>query len=376
MSSETHSDTHGMETLQRTPLHDVHVALNAKMVPFAGFEMPVQYPTGITTEHKAVRENAGLFDVSHMGEFMIRGPQAIDFVTYVTTNDVAALEVGQAHYSAILNDDGRMVDDCLIYRFANHIMMVVNASNKDKDLAHISTRLSKFDCTIEDVSDRIALMALQGPNAEKVLARHTDVNLSEIKYYHFTTGIVAGAGDVIISRTGYTGEDGFELYLDADNAVTVWNALTRDGDVTPAGLGCRDSLRLEMGMALYGNDIDDTTTPYEANLAWIVKLKKGDFVGKAALEAQKAAGVPRKLVGFTSPERAFPRHGYPVYYNGTPSGEVRSGTMSPSLNIPIGTAYLPADAAKEGTEFEIEIRGKRVPAVVQKMPFYKNASHK
>lgn len=370
------AETQGTETLQRTPLHDVHVALNAKMVPFAGFEMPVQYPTGITAEHKAVRENAGLFDVSHMGEFMIRGRQAVEFVTYVTTNDVAALEVGQAHYSAILNDQGTMVDDCLVYRFANHIMMVVNASNKDKDLAHISTQLSKFDCTIEDVSDRIALLALQGPNAEKVLARHTSENLSEIKYYHFKTGSVAGVGDVIISRTGYTGEDGFELYLDSDKAVTVWNALTRDGDVTPAGLGCRDSLRLEMGMALYGNDIDDTTTPYEANLAWIVKLKKGDFVGKAALEAQKAAGVPRKLVGFTSPDRAFPRHGYPVYYNGAQSGEVLSGTMSPSLNIPIGTAYLPTDAAKEGTEFEIEIRGKRIPAVVQKMPFYKNASHK
>jgi aminomethyltransferase len=367
-------DTQG--TLQRTPLHDVHVGLNAKMVPFAGFEMPVQYPTGITAEHKAVRESVGLFDVSHMGEFMIRGPQAIDFVTYVTTNDVAALAVGQAHYSAILNDAGTMVDDCLIYRFADHIMMVVNASNKDKDLAHISTQLSKFDATIEDVSDSTALLALQGPKAEEVMARHTDADLSAIKYYHFTTGTVDGVPNVIISRTGYTGEDGFELYFDAEKAPHIWNALTAQGDVTPAGLGCRDSLRLEMGMALYGNDIDDTTTPYEAGLAWIVKMKKGDFVGKGALEQQKAAGVPRKLIGFTSPDRAFPRHGYPVYYNGVQSGEVRSGTMSPTLNIPIGTAYLPFDAAKEGTEFEIEIRGKRVPAVVQKMPFYKDASHK
>ena len=345
------------------------------MVPFAGFEMPVQYPTGITAEHKAVRETAGLFDVSHMGEFIIRGPQAIDFVNYVTTNDVNALVVGQAHYSAILNDRGTMEDDCLVYRFADHIMMVVNASNKDKDLAHITTQLSNFDCTIEDVSDDIALLALQGPNAVKILARHTDVDLSKIKYYHFTVGSVAGVPDVIISRTGYTGEDGFELYLDGSRAAEVWNALTRDGDVTPAGLGCRDSLRLEMGMALYGNDIDDGTTPYEAGLGWIVKLKKGDFVGKAALELQKANGIPRKLIGFTSPERAFPRHGYQVFYNGQPSGEVRSGTMSPSLNIPIGTAYLPFDAAKEGTQFEIEIRGKRIPAVVQKVPFYKNASH-
>jgi len=362
--------------MQRTALYDTHVALGAKMVPFAGFEMPVQYPAGITAEHTAVRTGAGLFDVSHMGEFMIRGPQAVEFVNYVTTNDVTALAVGQAHYSALLNERGTMEDDCLVYRFADHIMMVVNASNKDKDLAHISQHLSKFDCTIEDVSDRIALLALQGPTAATILARHTDADLASIAYYHFTVGTVAGVPDVIISRTGYTGEDGFELYFDASRAAHVWSALTKDGDVQPAGLGCRDSLRLEMGMALYGNDIDDTTTPYEAGLAWIVKLKKGDFVGKSALEAQKAAGVPRKLVGFSSAERAFPRHGYPVFHNGAASGEVRSGTMSPSLNIPIGTAYLPFDAAKEGTEFEIEIRGKRVPVTVQKMPFYKNASHK
>jgi aminomethyltransferase len=357
--------------MKKTPLYDTHVALGAKMVPFAGFEMPVQYPTGITAEHKAVRERAGLFDVSHMGEFIVRGPQTIEFVNYVTTNDVTALAIGQAHYSAILNERGTVEDDCLIYRFADHIMMVVNASNKDKDFEHISAQLSKFDCTLEDVSDAIALLALQGPDAEKILARHTDTDLSQIKYYHFTVGTVAGVPDVIISRTGYTGEDGFELYFPGVSATKIWQALTANGDVTPAGLGSRDSLRLEMGMALYGNDIDDTTTPYEAGLGWIVKLKKGDFVGKSALEQQKAAGVPRKLIGFTTPERAFPRHGYAVFYNGQLSGEVRSGTMSPTLNIPIGTAYLPFDAAKEGTEFEIEIRGKRIPAVVQKMPFYK-----
>jgi aminomethyltransferase len=357
--------------MKKTPLYDTHVALGAKMVPFAGFEMPVQYPTGITAEHKAVRERAGLFDVSHMGEFIVRGPQAVEFVNYVTTNDVTALAIGQAHYSAILNERGTVEDDCLIYRFADHIMMVVNASNKDKDFEHISLQLSKFDCTLEDISDAIALLALQGPDAEKILARHTDTDLSQIKYYHFTVGTVAGVPDIIISRTGYTGEDGFELYFPSVSAPKIWQALTSAGDVTPAGLGSRDSLRLEMGMALYGNDIDDTTTPYEAGLGWIVKLKKGDFVGKSALEQQKAAGVPRKLIGFTTSERAFPRHGYAVFYNGQPSGEVRSGTMSPTLNLPIGTAYLPFDAAKEGTEFELEIRGKRVPAVVQKMPFYK-----
>lgn len=361
---------------QRTPLHDVHIALGAKMVPFAGFEMPVQYPAGITAEHKSVRENVGLFDVSHMGEFMIRGPQAIDFANYVTTNDVAALAVGQAQYSTILNEGGTIVDDCLVYRFPDHLMMVVNASNKDKDLEHIKAYMGRFDCSIEDVSDRIALLALQGPRAQEVMARFTDVNLDDIAYYHFQVATVAGVPGVILSRTGYTGEDGFELYFDASRAVEMWNALMSEGSVTPAGLGARDTLRLEMGMALYGNDIDDGTTPYEAGLGWLVKLKKGDFVGKEALERQKAAGIPRKLVGFTMPDRAFPRHGYPVWCNGAASGEVRSGTMSPTLGIAIGTAYLPLAAAKEGTEFGVEIRGKRLPAVVQKMPFYKNASHR
>jgi aminomethyltransferase len=346
------------------------------MVPFAGFEMPVQYPAGITAEHKSVRESVGLFDVSHMGEFMIRGAQAIDFANYVTTNDVAALSVGQAQYSTILNEGGTIVDDCLVYRFPDHLMMVVNASNKDKDLAHISAYMDRFDCSIEDVSDRIALLALQGPRAQEVMARFTDVNLDDIAYYHFQVATVAGVPDVILSRTGYTGEDGFELYFDASRAVELWNALMSDGSVVPAGLGARDTLRLEMGMALYGNDIDDGTTPYEAGLGWLVKLKKGDFVGKEALERQKAAGIPRKLIGFTMPDRAFPRHGYPVSCDGVASGEVRSGTMSPTLGIAIGTAYLPLAVAKEGTQFEVEIRGKRLPAVVQKMPFYKNASHR
>lgn len=361
---------------QRTPLHEVHVSLGAKMVPFAGFEMPVQYPSGITAEHKSVRESVALFDVSHMGEFMIRGAQAIDFANYVTTNDVAALSVGQAQYSTILNDGGTIVDDCLVYRFPDHLMMVVNASNKDKDLAHISKYIDRFDCSIEDVSDRIALLALQGPRAQEVMARFTDVNLDDIAYYHFQVATVAGVPDIILSRTGYTGEDGFELYFDASRAVEVWNALMSDGSVVPAGLGARDTLRLEMGMALYGNDIDDGTTPYEAGLGWLVKMKKGDFVGKEALERQKAAGIPRKLIGFTMPDRAFPRHGYAVSCGGVASGEVRSGTMSPTLGIAIGTAYLPLDVAKEGTEFEVEIRGKLFPAVVQKMPFYKNASHR
>ena len=362
-------------TLKRTPLHDIHVALGAKMVPFAGYEMPVQYPTGITAEHKAVRERAGLFDVSHMGEFLIRGADAVKFVTHVTTNDVAALAVGQAHYSSILNDRGTFEDDCLVYRFDDHLMMVVNASNVAKDLAHISRHLDRFDASIEDVSDEIALLALQGPQATRILQPLTNVDLSGIKYYHFAIGTVAGVPDIVVSRTGYTGEDGFELYFDNAHASHIWNAITAGGEVAPAGLGCRDSLRLEMGMALYGSDIDDTVTPLEANLAWIVKLAKGDFVGRDALVRQKEQGIAKKLVGFTTSERAFPRHGYPVICNDEQSGVVCSGTLSPSLNVPIGTCYLPTAHAKPGSELGIDIRGKIVKAEVVKTPFYKNGSH-
>ena len=362
--------------LKRVPLHDIHVALGGKIVPFAGYEMPVQYPTGITAEHKAVRERAGLFDVSHMGEFLVKGPGAIDFVNSVTTNNAASLEVGQVQYSALLNDRGTFVDDCLVYRFADHVMIVVNASNATKDWAHISPAAAAFDCVMTDVSDETALLALQGPMAHQILQPFTDVDIEPIEYYHFRTGSVAGVPDVVVSRTGYTGEDGFELYLPNAHATTVWKALTADGRVTPAGLGARDSLRLEMGMALYGNDIDDTVTPYEANLGWIVKLQKGDFTGRDALVRQKAEGVTRKLVGFTSSEKVFPRHGYPVFCQGAPSGVVCSGTMSPSLGIPIGTCYVPVASAGEGSALEIDVRGKRVPASVVKMPFYKNASHR
>jgi aminomethyltransferase len=253
-------------------------------------------------------------------------------------------------------------------------MMVVNGSNKDKDLAHISQYLPRFDATIEDRTEEIALLAVQGPKAAAILQALTSTDLSTIGYYHFTEGDVSGVSG-IISRTGYTGEDGFELYFGADDAHRMWDALLATGQITPAGLGSRDSLRLEMGMALYGNDIDDGTSPLEANLQWLVKMAKGDFVGRDALERQKASGLTRKLVGFTTSDRAFPRHGYPVFYEGEASGEVRSGTMSPTLGIPIGTCYLPLAGTREGTAFEIEIRGKRIPATVVKPPFYKDASH-
>ena len=361
-------------SLRRTPFYDKHVALGAKIVPFAGYEMPVQYAQGITVEHKAVRERAGLFDVSHMGEFIITGDRAVEFVNYVTTNDVAALVIGQVHYSTILNERGTIEDDCLVYRFADKVMMVVNASNVQKDYATIAKHADKFGVKLEDVSDSMGLLALQGPKAAAILQTLTKTDLSQIKYYHFAEGEVAGM-PMIISRTGYTGEDGFELYHDVQYSTRLWDAVMAAGDVTTAGLGARDTLRLEMGMALYGNDIDDTVTPLEANLGWLVKLKKGEFVGSDVLNKQKSEGLKKRLVGITMSDRNIARHGYPVFANGEPSGVVCSGTMSPTLGIPIGTAYVPTDLAKEGSTFEVEIRGKRVPATVVKPPFYKDASH-
>ncbi|MEJ7812119.1 MAG: glycine cleavage system aminomethyltransferase GcvT [Gemmatimonadaceae bacterium] len=364
------SQSAATQNLRYTPFHAVHAALGAKLVPFAGYEMPVQYPTGITAEHRAVRERCGLFDVSHMGEFMVRGAGAVDFVNALTSNDVAALAHGQVHYTTLLNERGTIEDDCLVYRFANRVMVVVNASNRVKDLELMMAERSRFDCSLEDISDDIALLALQGPRAAGILQSLTGTDLAAIPYYHFAEGSVAGMPS-IISRTGYTGEDGFELYFPPPHAEAMWNALLAAGDVTPAGLGCRDTLRLEAGMALYGNDIDDTVTPLEANLAWLVKLDKGDFVGRDALVRQKADGVKRRLTGFTMADRSFPRPGYGVYLGGEQQGAVRSGTVSPTLGTPIGTCYLPAGAAKAGDGIEIDIRGRRVPAVVAKLPFYK-----
>jgi aminomethyltransferase len=368
--------TTAASALRRTPFYHIHKALNARVVPFAGYEMPVTYPTGITIEHKAVREQAGLFDVSHMGEFVIRGDRMVEFVNYLTSNDVAQLANGQVHYSTILNERGTIVDDCLVSKFADRIVMVVNASNREKDYAHITQHAARFGVQTGDISDDIALLALQGPITEQILQPLVDVDLAAIKYYFHSWGHVAGM-HALISRTGYTGEDGFELYFDPRYAEPIWNLLIGTGRVTPAGLGARDTLRLEMGMALYGNDIDDTVTPLEANLGWLTKIDKGDFVGRDALVKQKREGLTKRLVGFSIDDgRSIARHGYPVYFNGKPSGGVGSGTMSPSLNVPIGTAYLPLAGAKEGSKFEIDIRGKRVGATVVKPPFYKKGSHK
>lgn len=365
-----------MGDLKRTPLYELHVDLNAKMVPFAGFSMPVQYPTGIRCEHQAVREAAGLFDVSHMGEFLVTGPDAGAFVSYTTSNDPLALVVGQAQYSVMCHQSGGIVDDLLVYRLGeDRFRLVVNAANLDKDWAHLKEQATRFDVHLEDESDGIGLLALQGPLSQQILAPLASEDLESIGFYEFTQGQVAGA-PCVISRTGYTGEDGFELYLPAERTAAVWEALIDAGSsvgLIPAGLGCRDSLRLEMGYALYGNDLDDGTSPLEAGLGWLVKLDKKDFIGRDALIRQKTDGLARRLRGFRLLERGFPRPGYEVSFDGTVCGIVRSGTLSPSLGEGIGTAYLPP-AAKPGSAVELSIRDRSIPAEVVAMPFFAKGS--
>jgi aminomethyltransferase len=361
------------ESLRRTALYETHKALGAKLVPFAGWEMPVQYSGGILAEHHAVRTAAGIFDVSHMGEFEITGPDRNALVNRITCNDVAALDAGGVQYSAILTPEGTFVDDCTVYRFEDKLMIVVNASNVARAWEHIVDQKGGANVRLKDISDEVGLLALQGPSAQALLQPLTDTRLDDIGYYRFAVGRINGA-QCFISRTGYTGEDGFELYCRERDTVALWQALTAAG-ARPIGLGARDSLRLEMGYALYGHDIDDTITPLEAGLGWIVKLDKGSpFTGDRALREQKLRGVTRKLVGFRLDGRGFPRHGYPVYVNGRDVDVVRSGTMSPSLGQAIGTTYLPADSAKVGTRFEVECRGERIPAEVVKRPFYTKGS--
>ena len=362
--------------LKRTALYDFHVANNAKIVPFAGFEMPVQYPTGITREHQIVRESVGVCDVSHMGEFEVTGPDRNAFVNRLTCNDVSVLAEGQAQYSAFLTEKGTFIDDCLVYRFDDRIMLVVNASNIKADWQYIVNKKQGINVRLKDISDEVALLAVQGPKSEALVAPLAGSDVAGIGYYHFETGRVAGV-DCFISRTGYTGEDGFELYFRTKHADKMWQALVGEGRGQPVGLGCRDSLRLEMGYALYGSDIDETTNAYEARLGWIVKLKKGaPFAGRAALEQLKAAGGPtRKLSGFTVTKKgSIPRHGYDVYLKGHKIDIVRSGGFSPSLQKAIGTTYLPTHSIEPGTVIEIDCRGKRVEAAVTATPFYHGGS--
>jgi len=358
--------------LRRTPLYARHVALGARMVPFGGWEMPVEY-SGITDEHLAVRTRAGLFDVSHMGQIEVAGRDALAGLQRITSNDASKLTIGQAQYAALTTERGAFVDDLLVYRLANdHFMLVVNASNIEKDFAWIAQGVAVAgDAVAVNTSARYALIAVQGPAAREVLQPLTAADLG-MKYYWFATGEVAGVR-ATISRTGYTGEDGYEVFVAPAYAARVWDALLEAGravDLRPAGLGARDTLRLEAAMRLYGNDIDDTTSVLEAGLEWIVSWSKGDFVGREALAAQKAAGVPRRLVGFEMSDRAIARHGYPVVIGDQPVGVVTSGTQTPFLRKAIGMAYVPASVAPDA-EIAIDIRNRRVPARLVPLPFYK-----
>jgi aminomethyltransferase len=359
--------------LRQTPLHARHVALGARMVPFGGWDMPVEY-SGISAEHLAVRTRVGLFDVSHMGEIEVAGRDALAAIQRITSNDAAKLKVGQAHYSGLTTEQGTFVDDLLVYRLADtHFLLVVNASNIEKDFDWITSHTSGIgDVVAVNTSSRYALIAVQGPAARDVLQPLTGVDLAGMKYYWFATGEVASAR-VTISRTGYTGEDGFEIFVAPAYASRVWDALLEAGraaDIRPCGLGARDTLRLEAAMRLYGNDIDDTTTVLEADLEWIVSWTKGDFLGRSALEAQKQAGVPRKIAGFEMVDRAIARHGHLVVVDGQPAGVVTSGTQTPFLKKAIGMAYVPS-SFRDGDSIEIDIRNRRAAARIVPLPFYK-----
>jgi len=359
------------EPLRRTAFHEFHVQLGGRLVPFAGFEMPLQF-AGIVKEHRAVRESVGLFDVSHMGEVEVAGPQALALTQLLITNDASTLTDGQALYSTMCLPSGGIVDDVLVYRFdEQRYLFVVNAANHDKDLAWMLEH-RRSDADVIDRSAETAQLALQGRLAPEILAKITDLDLDAITFYRFAEGDVAGV-PAVVSRTGYTGEDGFELYMDPDDGPAIFEALMEHGEplgLVPVGLGARDTLRLEMKMALYGNDITEDTTPLEAALGWVVKLDKGDFRGKDALVRQKQEGLTRRLVAFELKQRGVPRHGYRALIDGEPVGEVTSGVMSPSLGKPIGLAYLPRGSWKPGSEFQVEIRNKVVDAVVVKPPFY------
>lgn len=360
--------------MEKTKFYSIHEKLGAKIVDFAGFKMPVLY-SSIIAEHKAVRTSVGVFDVSHMGEIFIRGDKALDFVQHITINDASLLTDGRVQYSAMCYPDGGIVDDLLVYKISDkEFMLVVNASNKDKDFAWMKEN-NIFNVEIADESDQYSLLAVQGPNSKQVIEKICDRPL-DLEYYHFFRAKVAGA-DMILSRTGYTGELGYELYFKGDEAVAenMWNAIFESGkdlNIEPVGLGARDSLRLEMGFCLYGNDIDNTTNPLEAGLGWITKLKKASFIAKDVLLKVKEDGLNRKLVPLISQEKSFPRHGYDLSVNGKKVGQITSGTVSPILDKAIALGYVDAEFAKEGNQINFLIRGKEIPAVITKLPFVKN----
>jgi aminomethyltransferase len=369
------ADTGAPVTLLRTPLHADHVRLKARLVDFGGWDMPVQY-AGLVEEHKTVRTAVGLFDVSHMGEINVEGRGSTAFLQAMTTNDVAKLTLGQAQYSALLYPNGTVVDDIIVYRRGHDSYFIcVNASNASKDYAWLKEHAPAQGVVLQDQSADYGQIAIQGPRARELVQSVVDIRMGDMKYYHFAEGKVLGV-PALIARTGYTGELGYELYLPATATSKAWNALLETGasyGVKPCGLGARDTLRLEMGYLLYGNDMDDTTSALECGLGWITKFDKGDFIGRDALLAQKEAGLKRKLVGFEMVDRAIGRHGYPVFTSpegGDQAGVVTSGSPSPSLGRNVGMAYVPASHATLGTEIWVSVRGERRKARVTKKPFY------
>jgi len=365
------------EELKRTPLYQAHIDLGGKMVDFGGWNMPVQYTAGVIEEHMRTRTQAGLFDVSHMGEIWVEGEDAIPFVNRITTNDVTKLIDGQAHYSALTNENGGVVDDLLVYRFnQDKLLLVVNASTTDKDWEWITSHKGDENITLTNASADYCQIAVQGPLAKVIVEKLTDTDLDEIKYYHFTVGMVDGV-DAIISRTGYTGEDGFEVYAAADSARQLWDKLLEAGyygtenGILPAGLAARNTLRLEAGMSLYGHELSDEITPLEANLGWITKLQKGEFTGSKPIAEQKKKGLERRLVGFEMVDRGIARDGFDVYIDDKKLGYVTSGSPAPFLQKNIGLAFVPAEFAKEGQQLKIDVRGKHLSAKVVPVPFYK-----
>ncbi|HEY1404862.1 MAG TPA: glycine cleavage system aminomethyltransferase GcvT [Pyrinomonadaceae bacterium] len=363
--------------LKQTPLNAAHRRLGARMVDFGGWDMPVQYPAGTVEEHLRTRRHCGLFDVSHMGEIEVRGPDAIAFVNRLCSNDATKLVDGQAHYSALTTPEGTVVDDLLVYRFAaDHLLLVVNASTTEKDWDWINAHRGDESVELTNRSADFCQIAVQGPNALGILQTLTETPLAEIKYYHFSEGAVDGVRS-IISRTGYTGEDGFEVYAAPDKAERLWDRILEAGKygdpqgILPCGLAARNTLRLESAMALYGHEIDEATTLLEANLGWICKLNKGHFTGRERLAQQKAEGITQKLVGFEVMDRGIARDGYPVLINGEQAGRVTSGSPAPFLKKNIGLAYVPVEHANEGQEIHIEVRGRPVAARIVPVPFYK-----
>ena len=360
-------------TLQNTALSAKHISLGAKMVPFAGYNMPVSY-TGLNEEHAIVRAGVGVFDVSHMGEFVLKGDRALDLIQYVTSNDAAQLYDGRVQYSCLPNGVGGIVDDLLVYRIDEKTyMLVVNASNIEKDWNWISKH-NTFGVEMKNISDRTSLLAVQGPKAMEVLQRLTDVKLDTVPYYHFVKGKFAGEENIIISNTGYTGSGGFEIYFDNEVANKIWDSIFTAGEafgIKPIGLGARDTLRLEMGFCLYGNDIDDTTSPIEAGLGWVTKFNK-EFIDKKFLQDQKEKGVARKLIAFEMIDRGIPRHDYEITDAlGTNIGKVTSGTQAPTLQKGIGMGYVKTEIAKLDSEIFIKVRDKLLKAKIVKLPFYK-----